>query len=199
MGLFNRVKDEKNDNSKENKNIYDNLGVVEPFTILAGGQFNSFIGALSIDKNKLLTVLEKESFEALWNVSCVDFDGYGNNIWNLKEGIFEFFNENGIIVSFEKKKSDVKDGSEEGRANFVYKSNEGSFVIVQNDRNKKIFSVYVSENSSIKFIKMLKFAEAEALGFEMNNVIQEIELLESDSSKITQIEQNEEISKITKR
>ena len=54
MGIFNRLKRlmaPQEQTQEERKNIYEELGLVQPFTVLAGGQFNAFIGELSENKN----------------------------------------------------------------------------------------------------------------------------------------------------
>ena len=153
--------------AKSDRNIYEELGLIKPFTILAGGQFNSFIAELANNNSKQLNDIEQGAFKVLWNAACIDIDGFGNNIWNLKEGCFEIYNKEGTIVRFEKKKSQVKtkyESLDDGRANFVYLSEDGNFVINQNERNKKIFVVYVSDNMSYRLFSVLRNAEAEALG-----------------------------------
>lgn len=169
----NSLQQEKSKTEEPNKNMYAELGIIEPFTLLVGGQFNSFIGELADNKFGILNETEKKAFDVLWKVACIDIDGFGNNIWNLKKGSFEVYNEKGVIVRFEKKSSEVRDkyGSEEGRANFAYLSKDGNFIISQSDRNKKAFLVYVSENISDRLLKSLRNAEAEALGIETENVI----------------------------
>ena len=42
-------------------------------------------------------------------------------------------------------------------------SGEGNFIINQNDRNQKVFLVYVSENISDRLLKALSEAEVKAL------------------------------------
>lgn len=164
---------ERLENAKSNQNIYEELGIITPFTVLADGQFNSFIGALASNKSKSLNAVEQEAFDELWNAACIDIDGFGNNIWNLKEGCFEIYNKDGIIVRFEKKKAQVKSKYEysvdEGRANFVYLSRDGNFIINQNDRNKKVFLIYVSENISDRLLSVLSEAEAEALDLSLES------------------------------
>ena len=172
MNIFNRLKrlmapQERLTDSKSNNNIYEELGIIAPFTVLADGQFNSFIGTLANNKSKSLTDVEQGAFDELWNAACIDIDGFGNNIWNLKDGCFEIYNKDGIIVRFEKKKAQVKskyeDSADDGRANFVYLSRDGNFIINQNDRNKKVFLVYVSKDISDRLLSALSEAEAEAL------------------------------------
>lgn len=178
MNIFNRLKrlmvpQKRLEDAKSNQNIYEELGIITPFTVLAAGQFNSFIGALANNKSKSLNDIEQGAFEELWNAACIDIDGFGNNIWNLKEGCFEIYNKDGIIVRFEKKKAQVKSkyeySEDDGRANFVYLSGDGNFIINQNDRNKKVFLVYVSENISDRLLSVLSNAEAEALDLSLES------------------------------
>ena len=177
MGIFDKLKKETTlqvkKQEEQNKNIYAELGIIEPFTLLVDGQFNSFIAELANNSLGILNEKEKKAFEVLWNVAGIDYDGYGNNIWNLKEGNFEVYKNEDVVLSFEKKKSEVRDkyGSNEGRANFVYLSNDGNFIIVQSDRNKKAFLVYVSENASERLLQALYSAESEALKIEKENNI----------------------------
>lgn len=183
MGIFDKLKKrvdiqeevavKKGDNVTHDneEDIHANLGVVQPFTILVSGQFNSFIGELAKDSLGVLTETEKKAFDVLWDVACIDMGGCGNNIWNLKHGTFEVYNEDEVIVKFEKKSSKVEDkyGSEKGRADFVYLSPEGNFIINQSDRNSRAFLVYVSENTSERLLTALRKAEAEALEIVMDN------------------------------
>ena len=178
MGMFDKFKSihsstEKSKLEEPNKNIYAELGIIEPFTLLVGGQFNSFVGELSLNKLGLLNEIEKRAFNVLWNAACIDVHGFGNNIWNLKKGSFEIYNEEGVIVRFEKKISEIKDkhGFEQERANFVYLSKDGSFVINQSDRNKEAFLVYVSIDTTDRLLQVLRNAEAEALHIETENVM----------------------------
>lgn len=158
---------------EKNGNIFDGFGIAEPFTLLVDSQFNLFISELSNDRNGLLSETEKKAFDSLWQVACPDFDGYGNNIWNLKEGVFSVYKDGDVKVCFEKKKSKVNDlyGCNVGRANFVYISKEGNFVINQSDRNQKAFLVYVSENISERLLKALRVAEATALKIELGDFL----------------------------
>lgn len=142
-------------------NIYKELGMIEPFTLLVAGQFNDFISELS--DNKLLNETEKKAFDALWHAACVDIDGFGNNIWNLKTGFFVVYDKDGVAVRFEKKKSELEDEYGEGRANFVYLSKDGNFIINQSDRNKEAFLVYVSEDVTDRLLQALREAESKAL------------------------------------
>lgn len=53
MGIFNRLKRlmaPQEQTQEERKNIYEELGLVQPFTVLAGGQLNAFISELSENK-----------------------------------------------------------------------------------------------------------------------------------------------------
>lgn len=50
-----------------------------------------------------------------------------------------------------------------GRANFVYLSKDGNFIINQSDRNKKAFLVYVSEDVTDRLLQALREAESKAL------------------------------------
>lgn len=148
--------------------IYQELGDIEPFTPLAGGQFNIFISELSSERNKYLTEAERKCFKCLWNCACIDIDGFGNNIWNLREGVFNIFNEKNIRIKFYKKDSSVKDiYTEQGRADFFFLSDEGNFVIHQDDRNKNVFLVYVSKNLNQRLLNALRFAEAKALDIKL--------------------------------
>lgn len=147
-----------------NENIYQELGDIEPFTPLAGGQFNVFISELSNEKNKYLTEAERKGFSALWHNACIDIDGFGNNIWQLPKGVFTIFDKENIRIKFYKKDSSVKDiYIEQGRADFFFLSDEGNFVIHQDDRNKNVFLVYVSKNLNQRLLNALRFAEAKAL------------------------------------
>lgn len=171
MRLFNRVK-EKSEKSKSNANIYAELGIVEPFTVLAGGQFNSFIGELSENKHGVLNQTEQEALKQLWYAAGIDIGGTGDNIWNLKNGSFEIYNKDGVTIRYEKKTAEVKDkySSDSARANFVYLSRDGSFVINQNDRNQKVFLVYVSEDITDRLLRVLSEAEIEALDLEPESI-----------------------------
>ena len=170
MGILDRFTKSLQERTDIKKNIYEELGIIQPFTLLVAGQFNSFIANLSEDKYTLLNDSEKNAFNVLWDVACIDIDDFGNNIWNLKKGIFEVYNKDGIIVKFEKKSAEVNDTYDEGRANFIYLSKDGNFIINQNDRNKRAFLVYTSENISDRLVKALRYAEALALGIEIENI-----------------------------
>ena len=123
--IFNKTKTELD---QQKPSISVDLGKVDYFTILVGEQFNSFVGDLAENKPGLLNEVEQEAFKFLWKIACIDIDGFGNNIWNLKKGTFEAFNKNGVVLGFEKKDSIVKDqyGSNQGGATFFYASNAGN-------------------------------------------------------------------------
>ncbi len=160
---------ESNQNNPNNQNMYEQLGILNPFTVLADTQFNYFIRALS--KSTLLNNAEREAFEELWYAACRNLDGEGNSIFNLKKGCFEIFKKDDVVVKYEKKKAEVKnkwlDSELDGRANFVYLSKAGNFIIHQDDRNNKVFMVYVSENISDRLLDALSEAELEALDLEL--------------------------------
>lgn len=83
MGIFNRLKRlmaPQKQTQEERKNIYEGIGLVQPFTVLAGGQFNSFIGELSENKHGKLHQTEQEALEELWNAAGTDLGGTGNNL-----------------------------------------------------------------------------------------------------------------------
>lgn len=166
-----QVKPKVEESNDTTNNIYDDLGIVAPFTVLAGSQFNSFIGELS--KHGMLSQTEQEAFTVLWYAAGVDIGGTGNNLWNLKKGSFEIYNNNGIAIKFEKKCAEVKNkySDDNSRTNFVYSSKDGSFVISQNDRNQKIFLVYVSKDITGRLLKVLRDAEAKALEIEKVNTM----------------------------
>lgn len=178
MSLFNRLKrlmapqEETSEKGESSKSIYSELGIVEPFTVLAGGQFNSFIGNLSENKYGTLNKTEQEAFKQLWYAAGIDMGGTGNNIWNLKKGSFEIYNKDGVIIRYEKKNAEVKDkySFDDGRANFVYLSQAGNFIINQNDRNKEVFLVYVSEDITERLLKILSVAEIETLNLKPDNI-----------------------------
>ena len=88
MGIFNRLKRlmaPQEQTQEERKNIYEELGLVQPFTVLAGGQFNAFISELSENKNGRLHQTEQEALEKLWNAAGINLGDTGNNLWNLKK------------------------------------------------------------------------------------------------------------------
>lgn len=180
-------KEQSKDSQNKSFNMYAELGIVEPFTILAGSsQFSNFISSLGTDRVGLLNQAEKDALDVLWNVACIDIDGFGNNIWNLKKGSFEVFNQDGVSVSYEKRDAEVKDsfGDEYvGRANFVFSSPEGSLVINQNSRNKEAFLVYVSNNVSERLLTAFRKAEEYAL--EIESVVQNEKVGIPDSTVIS--------------
>lgn len=178
MGIFNRLKRlmaPQKQTQEERKNIYEGIGLVQPFTVLAGGQFNSFIGELSENKHGKLHQTEQEALEELWNAAGIDLGGTGNNLWNLKKGTFELYNKDGILIRYEKKDAEVKDkySSDNARTNFVYTSKDGNFVINQNDRNQKVFLVYVSEGITERLLMALREAEIEALDLDIERTQEE--------------------------
>ena len=178
MGIFNRLKRlmaPQEQTQEERKNIYEELGLVQPFTVLAGGQFNAFISELSENKNGRLHQTEQEALEKLWNAAGINLGGTGNNLWNLKKGTFELYNKDGILIRYEKKDAEVKDkySSDNARTNFVYTSKDGNFVINQNDRNQKVFLVYVSEGITERLLMALREAEIEALDLDIERTQEE--------------------------
>ncbi len=188
MKIFDKFKNGNSMQPQTQPNSYTNHSptIIEPFTILVNGQFNIFISALANDYSGLLNETEKEAFNNLLNAACIDIDGaFGNNIWNLKIGNFEIYNKENIIVSYEKRDSEVKDYyMQEGRANFAYQSKDGNIIIKQNDRNKKVFLVYVSEDLSKRLQDALRIAEARALGIQLNKVLANNNgLLETNENK----------------
>lgn len=178
MGIFNRLKRlmaPQEQTQEERKNIYEELGLVQPFTVLAGGQFNAFISELSENKNGRLHQTEQEALEKLWNAAGINLGGTGNNLWNLKKGTFELYNKDGILIRYEKKDAEVKDkySIDNARTNFVYTSKDGNFVINQNDRNQKVFLVYVSEGITERLLMALREAEIEALDLDIERTQEE--------------------------
>ncbi len=178
MGIFNRLKRlmaPQEQTQEERKNIYEELGLVQPFTVLAGGQFNAFISELSENKNGRLHQTEQEALEKLWNAAGINLGDTGNNLWNLKKGTFELYNKDGILIRYEKKDAEVKDkySSDNARTNFVYTSKDGNFVINQNDRNQKVFLVYVSEGITERLLMALREAEIEALDLDIERTQEE--------------------------
>ncbi len=178
MGIFNRLKRlmaPQEQTQEERKNIYEELGLVQPFTVLAGGQLNAFISELSENKNERLHQTEQEALEKLWNAAGINLGGTGNNLWNLKKGTFELYNKDGILIRYEKKDAEVKDkySSDNARTNFVYTSKDGNFVINQNDRNQKVFLVYVSEGITERLLMALREAEIEALDLDIERTQEE--------------------------
>ena len=178
MGIFNRLKRlmaPQEQTQEERKNIYEELGLVQPFTVLAGGQFNAFISELSENKNGRLHQTEQEALEKLWNAAGINLGGTGNNLWNLKKGTFELYNKDGILIRYEKKDAEVKDkySSDNARTKVVYTSKDGNFVINQNDRNQKVFLVYVSEGITERLLMALREAEIEALDLDIERTQEE--------------------------
>ena len=148
--------------SSNTSNIYDNFGVIQPFTALTSTQLSNFLSYLS--QNQELTPSEQEAFTRLWNDMCISYDGHDNAIWNLKNGTFKIFEKDNIIIQYDKKPSGIDEYADEGRANFAYKSPQGNFIINQNERNKNIFLVYTSENITEKLFGILREAEAKSIG-----------------------------------
>lgn len=186
-----RLKSESEEEKVEegSYDIYGHLGEVEPFTVLAGGQFNSFIAGLNNEKD-LLTEDEKGAFNSLWYAAAIDFDGNGNNIWNLKEGSFEILNANGIFLGYEKKPATEVENiysTDSSRANFIYSSDDGGFAIIQHERNKDIFMVYITTKVSPRLLDILHGAEARAL-----NINKPVRVSEQKKEMIGQAEDTEE-------
>lgn len=172
MGLFNRLKRlmAPQEKTSTDRNIYDDLGIVRPFTALENGQMREFIGELS--NNKSLRESEKKAFESLWYAICPDMDGFGNNIWNLKEGHFTIYEKEGIKAEYEKissKDIDNDEYTDEGRVTFTFKSNEGDIVVHQNERNKRIFLAYVSEDISERLFSIFRDVETKILKLKREN------------------------------
>lgn len=150
-----------------NNNTYEEFGVLQPFTALDSEQFRTFVANL-VEDTKLVDE-QKEAFDTLWNCACIDIGDTGNNIWNLREGTFEIFNKNNTKVHFKKKSSDKIDKiKKNGRADFVYSSPLGGFIIHQHEKNQNIFLVYVSEKISLELLTILKRAEIKTLELEEN-------------------------------
>lgn len=149
--------------SEEDKtDIYSGLVDLVPFTVFDNGQLSEFIADLV--RNKDIDEKINEAFNVLWSCACIDIDGYGNNIWNLKAGQFRIYESDDVTVEFEKKEYEGLDKySDQGRATFVFKSDEGNVVIKQHEYNKRIFLVYLESNTTENFYSALKHAEAEAL------------------------------------
>lgn len=173
MEVFNKKKKSKIKEgkiNKDNKDIYDDLGVVKPFTALENEQMRSFVGDLS-DCEKL-NESERQAFKSLWNAICIDMDGFGNNIWNLKKGHFTTYDKDGIKAEFKKVSSkDIDDDEyfEQGRVTFTFKSKEGNIVVTQHERNKIIFLAYVSEDISERLYGIFREVEAEILKIKKEN------------------------------
>lgn len=177
-------------NNKKN-DIYQELGILRPFTALENDQLRSFISDLS--DNKKISETEKEAFSKLWYTVCPDFDGFGNNIWNLKDGNYIVYKKDDIEVQYEKKTEDIDKYYNEGRANFTYKSSSGNFIINQNERNKLIFLIYVSEDISDRLLSILREAEADVLKLKKDNIQEKYKV---NVPKIDIKEQQLEIEKI---
>lgn len=172
MGLFNRLKRlmTPQERTSTDRNIYEDLGIVRPFTALENGQMREFVGELS--NNKSLKEDEKKAFESLWYAICPDMDGFGNNIWNLKEGHFTIYEKEGIKAEYEKISSkDIDDDeyTDEGRVTFTFKSTEGDIVVHQNERNKRIFLAYVSEDISERLFSIFRDVETKILKLKREN------------------------------
>lgn len=172
MGLFNRLKRLMAPQEKRStdRNIYEDLGIVRPFTALENEQMREFVGELS--NNKSLKESEKKAFESLWYAICPDMDGFGNNIWNLKEGHFTIYEKEGIRAEYEKissKDIDNDEYTDEGRVTFTFKSNEGDIIVHQNERNKRIFLAYVSEDISERLFSIFRDVETKILKLKREN------------------------------
>ncbi len=190
MGFFNKIKtlmlpQEKTLSDKKN---YESLGIIKPFTALENEQMRSFIGDLS--EHKDLRENERKAFKSLWNAICPDIDGFGNNIWNLKEGQFTVYENEEIKAGYEKISSkDIDEDFDEGRVTFAFKSNEGKIVIYQNERNKKIFLVYVSEDISQRLFKIFRDVETKVLELKRENQLSKYKYgVDTKGSKNTQLE-----------
>lgn len=167
MGLFSKIKKittKEGKTSTSSKDIYEDLGVVKPFTALENEQMRSFVGDLSGCEK--LNESERQAFKSLWRAICIDIDSFGNNIWNLDEGHFTTYDKDGIKAEFKKVSSkDIDDDEyfEQGRVTFTFKSKEGNIVVTQHERNKIIFLVYVSEDISERLYDIFREVEAEIL------------------------------------
>lgn len=203
MGFFSKVKKltTKEGKTQEIKDIYEDLGVVKPFTALENEQMRSFIGDLSHCEK--LSESEQQAFKSLWNAICIDMGSTGNNIWNLKEGHFTTYKENGIRTEFKKVSSkDIDDGRhiEEGRVTFTFKSKEGNIVVNQHERNKTIFLVYVSEDISERLYGIFREVETNILKIKKENelskykieVEQKVPINRTLATKTKAIEQRED-------
>ena len=65
MGIFDKFKNtkslpEKPQTEELSKNMYVELGIIEPFTLLVGKQFNSFVAELAKNKSGILNDIEKK-------------------------------------------------------------------------------------------------------------------------------------------
>ena len=161
--LFNREQKAlpETNQSSNDFNMYDNFGLIQPFTALTSSQLSNFIAELS--QNQELTPSEKEAFKHMWNDICVAYDGFSNGVWMLKNGAFKTFEKDNITIQYEKKSSGIDKYEDEGRANFAYKSPQGNFIINQNERNNDIFLIYTSEKITEKLFRILRDAETKAL------------------------------------
>lgn len=192
-GLFG-TKDKKKEEGNID-DIYENLGIVRPFTALDNDQMRSFIGDLS--EHKRLTEAERKAFDALWYAICPDIDGFGNNIWNLKEGKFEVFDEDGVKAQLEKLSSeDIDEDFAEGRVNFTFRSADGDMIVHQHERNKKIFLVYLSEKISDRLFDIFREVETKTLDLKPEKGIDRYKVkLTGSPAGVSQMENtNKEIS-----
>lgn len=171
MGFFNKIKRlmAPQEKTSTDRNIYEDLGILRPFTALENEQMRAFIGDLS--NHNSLKENEKRAFENLWYAICPDMDGFGNNIWNLKEGQFTIYEKEGIRAGYEKISSkDIDDQDiDEGRVTFTFKSDEGDIVVHQNERNKRIFLAYVSEDISERLFSVFRDVETKVLKLKREN------------------------------
>lgn len=144
------------------KEFYKNAEMLEPFSLFENEQMRSFIAELS--KKEGLTESVKAVFKRLWDVACIDIDGFGNNIWNLKKGQFEVYNKDGIKIQFSKTSSaDIDVNYDQGRADFKVIFPEGELVIHQHRVNRSMFLIYVSDDISPELLQAFREAEADAL------------------------------------
>lgn len=106
MGILNSLKKlvTPQQEEKTEENIYEGIGISEPFTALDNEQMRSFISKLVDSRG--LHESEKKAFESLWYAICPDIDGFGNNIWNLRKGSFTIYEEDGIKAGYEKRTSE---------------------------------------------------------------------------------------------
>ena len=132
------------------------------FTILEDSQLYKFFSRL-IGNNKL-TLNEINAFKELYGALCTDFDGYGNDIFFLKEGRFLLYDEGGVKVAIEKKKA----FNTSGRVNAVYRSSEGDLYIKQSLGNKKMYNVYLSDKLSERLVNVFNDANIETLDLRSN-------------------------------
>lgn len=194
MEIFNKIKKLivlKEERSAD-RNIYEDLGIVQPFTVLDNIQISQFISELS--EHISLKESEKEAFESLWYAIFPDMDGFGNNIWNLKEGHFTIYEKDGIKTEYEKISSKDIDDDEytaEGRVTFTFKSDEGYIVVHQNERNKRIFLAYVSEDISERLFSIFRDVETKILKLKRENQLSKYKfkvnenIIRNDQSKAT--------------